>query len=135
MRGFGRRSQVPALGFGTSACGDIGGRTGRCSTSRSTRARSRSRDNPRGSFSRSTSVYEEDGTGYWQGVWLDVTDRHVADEARKEAEERYRSLVETLPAVVYIDRLDEISTNIYMSPQVEQMLGYTAEQFHADPEL
>jgi PAS domain S-box-containing protein len=86
-------------------------------------------------FEHSTPVHAEDGTSYWQGVWLDVTDRHFADAARNEAEERYRSLVETLPAVVYIDELDEISTTIYMSPQIEQVLGYTAEEFRADPEL
>jgi diguanylate cyclase (GGDEF)-like protein/PAS domain S-box-containing protein len=47
-----------------------------------------------------------------------------------EVETRYRGLVEQVPAVVYEDRGD---VTIYVSPQIEQILGVTAEAYIADP--
>src|SRR6266496_4732157 len=41
----------------------------------------------------------------------------------------WRALIEQLPLAVYIDRLDEWSTNLYTSPQIEAILGYTAEEW------
>ena len=39
----------------------------------------------------------------------------------------YRALVEGIPAILYIDSLDEWSTNWYTSPQAERLLGFTVE--------
>ena len=47
----------------------------------------------------------------------------------------YRTLVEGVPAILYIDRPDELSTNLYTSPQIEAMLGFSVEEWIADPEL
>jgi len=47
----------------------------------------------------------------------------------------WRSLIERLPLAVYIDRLDESSSNVYTSPQLEAMLGYTAEEWAGDARL
>ena len=49
-----------------------------------------------------------------------------------EAEARYRGLVEQVPAVVYADRGDE---TIYVSPQIEEILGVTPEEYIADAGL
>lgn len=49
--------------------------------------------------------------------------------------EAYRTLVEGVPAILYIDRPDELSTNLYTSPQVEPMLGYTSEEWRTDVDL
>ena len=49
--------------------------------------------------------------------------------------EAYRALVEGAPAILYIDRPDELSTNLYTSPQVVDLLGYTVEEWMADTEL
>ena len=57
-----------------------------------------------------------------------VTSRDVTE--RKEAEERYRTLVEQIPAVTYIDPVDDPDTSLYTSPQIEQMLGYTPQEWH-----
>jgi PAS domain S-box-containing protein len=46
-----------------------------------------------------------------------------------------RSLIEQIPLTVYIDRLDDISSNVYMSPQLESLLGYPAEEWASDKEL
>ena len=47
----------------------------------------------------------------------------------------FRAIVERLPLVVYVDALDERSTPIYVSSQIESLLGYTAAEWHADPDL
>ena len=52
-----------------------------------------------------------------------------------EIERRYRTLVEQLPLVVYVDALDATSSNIFTSHQVEPMLGYAVEEWQTDPEL
>jgi PAS domain S-box-containing protein len=49
--------------------------------------------------------------------------------------EAYKTLVEGVPAILYIDRPDELSTNLYTSPQVEPILGFTVDEWRADPEL
>ena len=54
---------------------------------------------------------------------------------RKRAEASYRSLVERLPAIVYTAELGEHGRWRYVSPQIEEILGYTAQEWLADPEL
>jgi diguanylate cyclase (GGDEF)-like protein/PAS domain S-box-containing protein len=69
----------------------------------------------------------------------DISERKHAEEALKEAEAKYRTLVEQLPAITYIDVVDEASpagfTPVYFSPQIETMLGYSPEELNARPEL
>jgi PAS domain S-box-containing protein len=73
--------------------------------------------------------------GYVVAMIENVDDLKRAEALLREAEERYRSLVEQLPIVTYIDALDHVSSSIYMSPQVEELLGYSVEEWQADPEL
>ena len=49
--------------------------------------------------------------------------------------EAYRTLVEGVPAILYIDRPDELSTNLYTSPQIEPILGFSVTEWTGDPEL
>jgi PAS domain S-box-containing protein len=49
--------------------------------------------------------------------------------------EAYRALVEGAPAILYIDRPDELSTNLYTSPQIVELLGYSVEEWMDDTEL
>ncbi|HET7870457.1 MAG TPA: PAS domain-containing protein [Actinomycetota bacterium] len=71
----------------------------------------------------------------WQGVLMDITERKEAEERFLVAETRYRSLVETIPAITYVDLADELSTTVYVSPQIETMLGYTPKHWREDTTL
>ena len=56
-------------------------------------------------------------------------------KVRKKAEADYRRLVERLPAIVYTAELGEHGRWRYVSPQVEEILGYTPEECHRRPGL
>ncbi len=58
-----------------------------------------------------------------------------ATERVHEAERRYRTLVEALPLVTLISAPNDRSTVTYVSPQVEQLLGYSPAEWQDDPEL
>jgi len=55
--------------------------------------------------------------------------------ALRTAEEKYQSLVEQIPAAVYSDLPDELATNLFMSPQIEMISGYTAEEWLSNNKL
>ena len=63
----------------------------------------------------------------------DATELVEGREATFEAEAKYRALVEQIPAVVYLDPVDEGSDSIYVSPQVTTLLGISQAEWLADP--
>jgi diguanylate cyclase (GGDEF)-like protein/PAS domain S-box-containing protein len=69
------------------------------------------------------------------GVTTDITELRRAEERLKETEERYRSLVEQMPALIYVDTLDGVGSRGYTSPQAEAMLGYSLDEWTADTAL
>ncbi len=52
-----------------------------------------------------------------------------------DAEARYRTLIENIPLVTYMNSIDEPFRTLYTSPQIESLLGYSVEEWHANPEL
>lgn len=67
------------------------------------------------------------------GVALDVTERMWEQGALFETEAKYQGLIETVPAVIYIDPLDEWSDSLYVSPQITELLGCSQEEWLTDP--
>src|SRR6187200_1087025 len=53
--------------------------------------------------------------------------------ARVDYEHRYRQLVERLPAVVYRASVLDSGDWHYVSPAIERVLGWTAEEWRAHP--
>jgi len=72
-----------------------------------------------------------------RGLMVDVTSRTAIEEQHRDAEARYRALVEHLPAIVYIEavqgRDDAPGRLLYVSPQVEEILGFTPAEWLDDP--
>ena len=59
----------------------------------------------------------------------------VRDGSADEDGRRYRTLIEHLPLIVYVDALDSSSSNIFTSRQIEPILGYTVEDWEGDKGL
>ena len=66
-------------------------------------------------------------------TFRDASELRAGREARFEAEAKYRALVEQIPAVVYLDPIDENSDSIYVSPQVVTLLGVDQQEWLTDP--
>ncbi|HTX80127.1 MAG TPA: diguanylate cyclase [Longilinea sp.] len=56
-------------------------------------------------------------------------------EELAHSEKRYRTLVEQSTAITYINAVDDKRSNLYISPQIEELLGYSAEDLSQDGDL
>ena len=57
----------------------------------------------------------------------------TADQPIPEIDARYQTLVEQIPAVVFMAFLDKGIGEAYVSPQIETLLGFTQEEWLNDP--
>ena len=65
--------------------------------------------------------------------------KHIASDSNPPVPDlsnhaaRYRTLVEQIPAIVFMAYLDQGIGEAYISPHIEQLLGYTQEEWLDDP--
>ena len=69
------------------------------------------------------------------GTAQDVTERRSAERRLAAREAQLRALVEQVPAIVYTAGLGASAPWDYVSPQIETLLGYTAEEWAGRREL
>jgi adenylate cyclase len=70
-----------------------------------------------------------------QGVILDITRAKKAEHDLRESERRYRALVEQVPAVVYEMGPDDERRTTFVSPHVEDILGYSRQEWLDQPDI
>ena len=72
---------------------------------------------------------------HWLGLMLDVTEMIDAQAELHQAKTKYGALVEQIPAIVYVDVADDDMSTTYVSPQIQAILGYAAQEYIDDPQL
>ncbi|MBI3648915.1 MAG: PAS domain S-box protein [Actinobacteria bacterium] len=68
-------------------------------------------------------------------IGQDITEQREAEQRLKEAETKYRTLIEQIPAATYVDVAGGAYPDVrplYVSPQIESMLGVTPQEFVGD---
>jgi len=68
-----------------------------------------------------------------RGIFATAVIRDISQRKRDEA--KFRTLVENIPAVTFIAPLDESVPELYVSPQIEKLLGFTQKEWLEDPVL
>lgn len=63
-----------------------------------------------------------------------LTEKKLAEDKLAQAEAKYRSLVETIPAIVYIAALDGTNRFLYVSSRINT-LGFSPKQWLDDPNV
>lgn len=71
----------------------------------------------------------------YQGIFRDLHECRRMEAQLREAERRYRTLVERLPAVIYIADRDAQARTRYMNPRIHELLGFSPDEWLADPKL
>lgn len=71
---------------------------------------------------------------YWQGIMYDVTAERLSEERARTSEDRYASVVEQVPAIVYTEDITGDGLQVvYINQRVEELLGITQDEWLANP--
>jgi PAS domain S-box-containing protein len=71
----------------------------------------------------------------FQGILIDATQQKELEGRIRAAEERYRTIVETVPGVAWSESVDALTGETrmsYIGPQAERYFGWTAEELLAE---
>ena len=64
-----------------------------------------------------------------------ITDRMAALEKLRDSEAQFRTIVEQIPAITYVVPLHDMTGLLYISPQVERLLGVPVEEYQSTPRM
>lgn len=66
---------------------------------------------------------------------LEAAQRRLEKQQRelRALQAQYRTLVEQLPTITYVKTPDSTGSMLYVSPQIEKLLGFSPEEWVADP--
>ncbi len=59
----------------------------------------------------------------------------IEQEALRQAEVKYQSLIEHLAAVVFLEKADGNGPPLYISPRIEELTGFSAEEWYSTPNM
>jgi len=68
-------------------------------------------------------------------VMVDINEHKRTERQLRQTENKYRTLVEGLPAVVYIAEFGEDGAWSYISPQIESVLGFSQDEWMSGARL
>jgi PAS domain S-box-containing protein len=72
---------------------------------------------------------------FFHGQLHDITKHKQAEQERLDAAARFQSFVGQLGGMSYVASIDNEATNIYVSPKIVELLGFTSEQWCGEPGL
>ena len=70
-----------------------------------------------------------------ESLQREIAERKRAEAALRKTEAKFRTLVEQLPAITYMADAGQNGRWHYVSPQIMTVLGFSPEEWMADPEL
>ncbi len=76
----------------------------------------------------SKPIYVENQVIGVRGVLTDITERKKAEEALKESEDKFRTLAEQLPNMIFINKKGKV---VYTNKKSEEIMGYTKDEFYS----
>jgi PAS domain S-box-containing protein len=76
-----------------------------------------------------------DNASLYTDAQRQITERTAAEEALRQSEVKYRTLVEQIPAITYTAEFGDQGAWRYVSPQIEAILGFTPGEWTAQGNL
>jgi two-component system sensor histidine kinase/response regulator len=76
----------------------------------------------------SSSLFGIGGKKVIQGIVRDITERKQAEQALRESEQKFRSLAERSPNMIFINKKGKL---VYANERCEEIMGYTKQEFYS----
>ncbi|MEO5968286.1 MAG: histidine kinase dimerization/phosphoacceptor domain -containing protein, partial [Bdellovibrionia bacterium] len=73
------------------------------------------------------------GKSFFTVLIHNVSEQVDSSEKQHKIEARFRNLVEQIPAVTFTASFEEHSHELYVSPQIESLLGFSPKEWISDP--
>lgn len=77
----------------------------------------------------SFAPYRRDGSDFVDGVFTNITERKVVEEKLNQSEEKFRTIVANVPAIVYRCEPRAEWPMVFINDEVRKITGYPAEKF------